>query len=56
MNNDEEDWRKELEKVKPVKRCPKCHGLALTFDVEAGKIHCDDCGYEESIQTLGDLK
>jgi len=52
MNHDEENLIKEIETVKPVKRCPKCHGLALTFDSKTGKIYCDDCGYEENMQRV----
>ncbi|MBS3097589.1 hypothetical protein J4209_02215 [Candidatus Woesearchaeota archaeon] len=52
MDHDGEGWKKELEKVKPVKRCPKCHGLALTFDIENGKICCEDCGYEETTSKI----
>ena len=44
------DIIKDVEKVKVLKRCPKCGGLSLTFT--EGKIKCNDCGYEEKIADI----
>lgn len=48
MNN--EDWKKDLEKVTVLKRCPKCGGLSLV-NIE-GKLKCTDCGFEQTIPKI----
>jgi len=47
MNNDEENWKKQIEKFKVVQKCPKCGELSLKF--MEGKIKCSKCGYEQNI-------
>ena len=39
---------KDMLKVRPVKRCPKCNSLSLEYI--NNKIVCQDCGYEEEIK------
>ena len=43
------NFEKDIEKVAPVKRCPKCFSLSLEYDEANKKIVCQDCGYEEKI-------
>jgi len=50
MNNDEEDWKKQLEKFKVVQKCPKCGELSLTY--AGGKIRCSECGYGQDIPNI----
>lgn len=44
------DIVKDVEKVKVVKRCPKCNGLGLV-NIK-GKLKCMDCGFEETIPDI----
>jgi len=50
MNHDEEDWKKQLDKVKVVQKCPRCGKLSLKF-VE-GKIKCSECGFEQDTKQI----
>jgi len=51
MNNDEEGWKKQLEKFKVVQKCPKCGQLSIRY-IE-GRIKCSNCNFE---QNVGDIK
>ena len=35
-----------------IRRCPKCNELSLEFDVNAGKLHCTKCGFEQYFQKM----
>ena len=45
------DWKRDLEKINIVKRCPKCNSLSLVHI--KGKIKCTNCGFEQDIPDLG---
>jgi len=42
-----EDWKKEFEKTKVVKKCPKCNELSLKF--AEGKLKCSNCDFYQDI-------
>jgi hypothetical protein len=50
MSFDDEDWKKQFDKIKIVQTCPKCGNLGLKYF--EGKIRCSECGFEQSVKTL----
>ena len=52
MNHDEEDWKKKLEEVSVVQRCPKCGSLTLSYDKSQNKIKCSKCNYEQNMEKM----
>ena len=55
------DWKEKLQGMAPekiastVKMCPKCHELALVYDVKTSRIYCNKCGFEEHL-SIGGMK
>lgn len=47
MNPDEEYWKKQIDNVSLVKKCPKCGKLSLGY--REGKIMCSECGFEQTV-------
>ncbi len=61
-----DDWKKDVEDKlskynkeeiigklpSTIKRCPECHHLSLNYDIETGKIHCSNCGFETFIPLM----
>lgn len=63
-----DEWKKEMEKrfaashgpldkiPSIVARCPKCHHLTISYDIDSGKLKCTNCGFEESMPMIkGDV-
>jgi ribosomal protein L37E len=38
---------KDMEKIRPVKRCPKCGNLSLEYDKM--ELRCSRCGFKQPI-------
>jgi ribosomal protein S27AE len=47
MDHDTEHWKRELEKVSLVKKCPKCGKLSLGY--AEGRLVCSECGFEQQL-------
>lgn len=41
---------KEVVPATASQRCPKCHKLTCTFDVENSRVVCNACGFEERLR------
>lgn len=50
MNHDGEFFRRKMQKLSVVKKCPRCGQLALKS--KDGEISCENCGYSEKVPTL----
>ncbi len=47
MGYGDEHWKKELDKLKIVQKCPRCNELSLKHS--NGRIMCSNCGFEQKI-------
>lgn len=47
MDNQEEYWKKEVNKFKAVQICPKCGKPTLKYIEE--KMLCTECGFEQTV-------
>ncbi len=50
MNHDNGDWKKDLDKIRVVQKCPRCNELALGY--AQGKIKCSNCGFEQNTREI----
>jgi len=50
MNNDNADWKNDLDKTKVVQKCPRCNEMGLRY--VSGKIKCYNCGFEQNVREI----